>query len=208
MSNILVCCLGNGVVFILHIYYRSVPLIRPPILYTTSSLKWGEGLYSNMQLVSNISPPPPPPPPPPKKKVLRDCYIHFQSSCLHKNTVTKAFYTKQLIQTLIESSLASQTHFRNSLAEVGLACETRSRVLFVDITFTKLRGLPTCTSERLPVQCEVNNIHDNFAVPVLKNSNTVGHVPREISRVCFSKSHKTYKRFTDYYIYSTHLQRN
>ena len=41
--------------------YRSVPLIRPPILYTTSSLKWGEGLYSNMQLVSNISPPPPPP---------------------------------------------------------------------------------------------------------------------------------------------------
>ena len=37
--------------------YRSVPLIRPPILYTTSSLKWGEGLYSNMQLVSSISPP-------------------------------------------------------------------------------------------------------------------------------------------------------
>ena len=39
-------------------YYRSVPLIRPPILYTTSNLKWGEGLYSNMQLVSSISPPP------------------------------------------------------------------------------------------------------------------------------------------------------
>ena len=101
--------------------YRSVPLIRPPILYTTSSLKWGEGLYSNMQLVSNISPPPPPPPPPQeKKKVLRDRYVHFQSSCLHKNTVTKAFYTKQLIQTC-------------------------SRVLKIslDITFTKLRGLPT-----------------------------------------------------------------
>ena len=29
--------------------YRSVPLIRPPILYTTSSLKWGEGLYSNIK---------------------------------------------------------------------------------------------------------------------------------------------------------------
>ena len=39
--------------------YRSVPLIRPPILYTTSSLKWRGGLYSNMQLVSSISPPPP-----------------------------------------------------------------------------------------------------------------------------------------------------
>ena len=35
--------------------------------------------------------------------------------------------------------------------------------------------------EELPVQCEVNNIHDDFAVAVLKNSNTVGHVPREIS---------------------------
>ena len=38
--------------------------------------------------------------------------------------------------------------------------------------------------EELPVQCEVNNIHNDFAVAVLKNSNTVGHVPREISRVC------------------------
>ena len=39
--------------------YRSVPLIRPPILYTTSRLKWGGGgLYSRMQLVSTISPPP------------------------------------------------------------------------------------------------------------------------------------------------------
>ena len=33
--------------------------------------------------------------------------------------------------------------------------------------------------EELPVQREVNNIHDDFAVAVLKNSNTVGHVPRE-----------------------------
>ena len=130
-------------------YYRSVPLIGPPTLYTTSSLKWGEGLYSNMQLVSNISPPPPPPPPPPhtkKKKVLRDRYIHFQSSCLHKNTVTKAhrYY-------------------------IG---------------------------EELPVQCEVNNIHDDFAVAVLKNSNTVGHVPREISRVCWYCLHKSGSEMT------------
>jgi len=36
--------------------------------------------------------------PPPQKKSLRERYVHFQSSCLHKNTVTKAFYTKQLIQ--------------------------------------------------------------------------------------------------------------
>ena len=69
--------------------YCSVPLICLPILYTTSSLKWRGGLYSNMQLVSSISPPP---------QSLRERYIHFQSSCLHKNTVTKAFYTKQLIQ--------------------------------------------------------------------------------------------------------------
>ena len=44
--------------------------------------------------------------------------------------------------------------------------------------------------EELPVQCEVNNIHDDFAVAVLKNSNTVGHVPREISRVCWYFLHK------------------
>ena len=50
----------------------------------------------------------------------------------------------------------------------------------MDISFTKLRGLPTW-EKQLPVQCKVNNIHDNFAVAVLKNSNTVGHVPREIS---------------------------
>ena len=50
--------IGPAVQISSHIY-RSVPLIRPPILYTTSSLKWGEGLYSNMQLVLNISPPPP-----------------------------------------------------------------------------------------------------------------------------------------------------
>ena len=36
--------------------------------------------------------------------------------------------------------------------------------------------------EELPVQREVNNIHDDFAVAVLKNGNTVGHVPREISK--------------------------
>ena len=39
--------------------------------------------------------------------------------------------------------------------------------------------------EELPVQREVSNIHDYFAVAVLKNGNTVGHVPREISRVCW-----------------------
>ena len=32
--------------------------------------------------------------------------------------------------------------------------------------------------EELPVQRKVNNIHDDFAVAVLKNSNTVGHVPQ------------------------------
>ena len=28
--------------------------------------------------------------------------------------------------------------------------------------------------EKLPVQCEVNNIHDDFTIAILKNSNTVG----------------------------------
>ena len=50
--------------------------------------------------------------------------------------------------------------------------------------------------EELPVQCEVNNIHDDFAVAVLKNSNTVGHVPREISRVCWYFLHKSGSEMT------------
>ena len=139
----------------------------PPILYTTSSLKWGEGLYSNMQLVSNISPPPTHP-----KKVLRDRYVHFQSSCLHKNSY----------KSILHKTADTNRH--------------GSRVLFVDITFTKLRGLPIYIGEELPVQCEVNNIHDNFAVAVLKNSNTVGHVPREISRVCWYFLHKSGSEMT------------
>ena len=69
--------------------YRSVPLIRPPILYTTSSVKWRGGLIFEYAICLEYKPPP---------QSLRERYIHFQSSCLHKNTVTKAFYTKQLIQ--------------------------------------------------------------------------------------------------------------
>ena len=36
--------------------YRSVPLIRPPILYTTSSPKRGGSVFSRTQLVSIIRP--------------------------------------------------------------------------------------------------------------------------------------------------------
>ena len=50
--------------------------------------------------------------------------------------------------------------------------------------------------EELPVQREVKNIHDDFAVAVLKNSSTVGHVPREISRVCWYFLHKSGSEMT------------
>ena len=65
----------------------------------------------------------------------------------------------------------------------------------MDITFIKLRGLPTSGKS-----CQFNarsiNIHDDFAVAVLKNSNTVGHVPREISRVCWYFLHKSGSEMT------------
>ena len=64
----------------------------------------------------------------------------------------------------------------------------------MDITFTKLRGLPT--SEK---SCQFNarsTIYDDFAVAVLKNSSTVGHVPREISRVCWYFLHKSGSEMT------------
>jgi len=48
----------------------------------------------------------------------------------------------------------------------------------------------------MPVQREVNSIHDDFAVAVLKNSSTVGHVPQEISRVCWYFLHKSGSEMT------------
>ena len=66
----------------------------------------------------------------------------------------------------------------------------------MDIPFTKLRGLPTSEKSCQLSQCEVNNIHDDFAVAVLKNSNTVGHVPQEISRVCWYFLHKSGSEMT------------
>ena len=42
--------------------------------------------------------------------------------------------------------------------------------------------------EELPLQREGHNIHDDFAVAILKNSNTVGHVPRDISCYFLQKS--------------------
>ena len=50
----------------------------------------------------------------------------------------------------------------------------RSPVLFVVI----MRGLPTLAEE---LKLEGHNIHNAFAVAILKNSNTVGHEPRNIS---------------------------
>ena len=42
--------------------------------------------------------------------------------------------------------------------------------------------------EELPLQLEGHNIHDAFAVVILKNSNTVGHEPRNISWYFLRKS--------------------
>ena len=39
--------------------------------------------------------------------------------------------------------------------------------------------------EILPPKVEVGNVHDNQAVAVSKNDNTVGHVPQQLSKVFF-----------------------
>jgi len=39
--------------------------------------------------------------------------------------------------------------------------------------------------EELQTTRELTNAHDSFAVAVPKEGNTVGHVPREISRICW-----------------------
>ena len=66
----------------------------------------------------------------------------------------------------------------------------------MDITFTKLRGLPTSEKSSQFNARSILNIHDDFAVAVLKNSNTVGHVPRETSRVCWYFLHKSGSEMT------------
>ena len=120
--------------------YRSVPLIRPPNLYTTSRLKWGGGLYSRMQLVSTISPPP------------------YEINAFHYQLTMATTFR-------IESTVRGHHVYKAAWSPY--------------------------IGEELPVQREVNNIHDDFAVAVLKNGNTVGHVPREISRVCWYFLHKS-----------------
>ena len=65
----------------------------------------------------------------------------------------------------------------------------------MDITFTKLRGLPT-SEKSSQFNARSINIPDDFAVAVLKNSNAVGHVPREISRVCWYFLHKSGSEMT------------
>ena len=111
--------------------YRSVPLIRPPILYTTSSPKRGVGVFSSTQLVSIIRP------------LKTFCYVY---------------------DTAKQGSCSQLQKYK------------RSPVLLVVI----MRGLPT-SARRAALQLEGHNIHDDFAVAILKNSNTVGHEPRNIS---------------------------
>ena len=133
----------------------------------------GGGLIFEYAISLEYKPPPPPPPPPKKKrkkkKVLRDHYVHFQSSCLHKNTVTRNAF---------------------SLYQITMATSFRIESTVRGHHVYKASWFPYI-GEELPVQCEVNNIHDDFAVAVLKNSNTVGHVPREISRFCWYFLHKS-----------------
>ena len=110
-------------------WYRSVPLIRPPILYTTSSPKRGGGVFSRTQLVSIIRP---------LKSFATFMTLMF--------TVTK-------VQT-IASTVRGHHAWSPYIGEKS--CHFNSRG---------------------------HNIHNDFAsaVAILKNSNTVGHEPRNIS---------------------------
>ena len=157
-------------------WYRCVPLIRSPNLDTTCSPKWRGGLYSNMQLVSGISPP------------------------LPTKVYVSATYTSK-VQVYIRTQHSTQNSWYR------IENTVRGHHIY------KASGLPT--SEK---SCQFNarsimNIHDDFAVAVLKNSSTVGHVPRDISRVCWYFLHKSGSKMTCSHkltkdsLYSMHLQR-
>ena len=91
--------------------YRSVPLIRPPILYTTSSLRWRRGLHSNMQLVLSISHPPPP-----QSFTWALCtlkfhvYIHVRTQ-LQKHSTQNSWYR-------IKSTCSWTSHLQNELETI------------------------------------------------------------------------------------------
>ena len=44
-------------------------------------------------------------------------------------------------------------------------------------------------SETLEVGLENNNEHDNYAVAIFRRGSIVGHLPQEISRVCYFLEH-------------------
>jgi len=117
--------------------YRSVPLVRPPILYTISSPKWGGGVLSRMQLASTIHP-------------LEKFLLLTQTIM----TLPMFMFTVQMI--------------------VSTSCDHA-------VVFLHQR-------EELQLQHEGPNIHDEFAVAILKNSSTARHVPWDISWYFLQKS--------------------
>ena len=50
--------------------------------------------------------------------------------------------------------------------------------------------------DELLVQVEEHNTFDEFAVAVMKNSDVVGHVPREISKICWFFLQKRHSSIT------------
>ena len=142
--------------------YRSVPLIRPPILYTTSRLKWGGGLIFEDAISLDYKPPPP----------------------------QKRFYASAMYAIRTLPKLMFAFHYQLTMATTFRIESTVRGHHVYKAAWSPYIG------EELPVQREVNNIHDDFAVAVLKNGNTVGHVPREISRVCWYFLHKSGSEMT------------
>ena len=50
--------------------------------------------------------------------------------------------------------------------------------------------------DELPVEVEEHNTFDEFAVAVMKSSNVVGHVPQEISKICWFFLQKRHSSIT------------
>ena len=75
--------------------YRSVPLIRPPILYTTFSPKRGGGVFSSTQLVSIIRP------------LKKFCYVY--------DTAKVSYKVQTIASTCSWSSCVVSLHRREEL---------------------------------------------------------------------------------------------
>ena len=123
-------------------------------------------IYRSVPLI-RLPPPPPPPPPPPH-------FVH----CIQPKVGRMQLVSLSTIRPLKKFFLCWYTNYYDT-----------AKVHVYSYKSTNDRQYCSWSScvvsqhqrEELPLEREGHIIHDDFAIAILKNSNTIGHVPWDIS---------------------------